>query len=186
MDSRRITLHLIKSVGSRINSAEVDRVWDVSQGPLMPPVTYVLEAKWGLVTRRALDDFLNVLKFSTDFGVDTPEGRQVKQGIVGVFAAPAFNPRERIPLGNETVSLASYASRLNVNLLKASDFHAKLRVTGCNKKRTIQSICRAARNEDQVRELLKKIWGNPPVAEQLLSEVRGRNEDLYGFEKALE
>lgn len=77
MDPRRITLHLIKSVGDRRQSAEVDRVWTVTPSVFAKPVTYVLECKWGIVSRRDLDDFFNVLKWSTDF-VDTPEGRQVK------------------------------------------------------------------------------------------------------------
>src|SRR5690606_30003711 len=90
MDPRRITLHLIKSVGDRRQSAEVDRVWTVTPSVFAKPVTYVLECKWGIVSRRDLDDFFNVLKWSTDFGVDTPEGRQVKNGVVGVFAGGAF------------------------------------------------------------------------------------------------
>jgi hypothetical protein len=43
MDPRRITIHLIKPVGGRRNNAEVDRVWEVTPGPLLQPTTYVLE-----------------------------------------------------------------------------------------------------------------------------------------------
>jgi len=35
MDPRRINLHLIKGVGGRRNSAEVDRVWEVTPGIFM-------------------------------------------------------------------------------------------------------------------------------------------------------
>ncbi|MFQ6077456.1 MAG: hypothetical protein ACE5Z5_15230, partial [Candidatus Bathyarchaeia archaeon] len=42
MDSKRITLHLLKGVGGRRNAAEVDRVWEVTPGVFAPPVTYVL------------------------------------------------------------------------------------------------------------------------------------------------
>jgi hypothetical protein len=41
-------------------------------------------------------DFLEVLRWSSDFGVDTPSGREMKQGVVGVFAASAFNPHENV------------------------------------------------------------------------------------------
>ena len=42
MDSRRITLHLLKSVGGRRINAEVDRVWEVTPGLFSQPVIYVL------------------------------------------------------------------------------------------------------------------------------------------------
>jgi hypothetical protein len=89
MDPRRITLHLLKGVGGRRNAAEVDRVWEVNPGVFAPPITYVLSCKWGLVSKRHVDDFLEVLRWSKDFGVDTPDGREIKQGVVGVFAARA-------------------------------------------------------------------------------------------------
>ncbi|MEP0825637.1 MAG: hypothetical protein HRF40_09135, partial [Nitrososphaera sp.] len=117
MDPRRITLHLIKSVGDRRQSAEVDRVWTVTPSVFAKPVTYVLECKWGIVSRRDLDDFFNVLKWSTDFGVDTPEGRQVKNGVVGVFAGGAFEDvHVKMVNGNNgtAITLAQYAERLNV------------------------------------------------------------------------
>ena len=158
MDRRRITLHLIKSVGGRLSKAEVDRVWTVTPGIFAKPITYVLECKWGLVRKRDVDDFLEVLRWSSEFGVNTPEGRQVKQGVIGVFAGSAFNPREKVKLKDgSVVSLPSYASRMNIQLLKASDFNKKLRERGC-RKATVQKICKFAKNEDEVREILEMIW----------------------------
>jgi len=78
MDPRRITLHIVKSVGARKNSAEVNRVWSVSMGLLVEPVIYVLECKWGLITKAMVDDFLEVTKWSVEFGVDMFGGRQIK------------------------------------------------------------------------------------------------------------
>ncbi len=128
MDPRRITLHLIKPVGDRRGNAEVDRVWTITPGPFAPPTTYVLECKWSVVTKRDVDDFFNVLRWSTDFGVDTPEGRQVQQGVTGLFAGNAFNPKENVQLKDgKTISLSSYASRMKIQLLRASDFNQKLR-----------------------------------------------------------
>ena len=92
MDKRRITLHLLRPVGDRKQAAEVDRVWKVTPGLFSPTVTYVLECKWGLVNKKTLDDFLEVLKWSTDFGVDTENGRDLKKSVVPVFAA-GFLPR---------------------------------------------------------------------------------------------
>lgn len=74
MDPRRITIHLMKPVGGRKHNAEVDRVWEATPGPLLNATTYVLECKWGLIRKRDVDDFLNVLRWSKEFGADTPEG----------------------------------------------------------------------------------------------------------------
>ncbi|MFQ6053703.1 MAG: hypothetical protein ACE5OO_05710, partial [Candidatus Bathyarchaeia archaeon] len=187
MDRRRITLHLIKGVGGRRNSAEVDRVWEVTPGVFAPPVTYVLSCKWGLVNKRHVDDFLDVLRWSKSFGVDTPEGRDVKQGVVGVFAASAFNPREHVQLKDEsTLSLAQYAARRRLQLVTAADFNEKLRDRGCPRNVTVQKVCRRARDEDEVRETLEAVWRKPDDASEFLEELRRRNEDLYRFEKMLE
>jgi len=185
MDPRRITLHLIKSVGGRRMSAEVDRVWEVTPGLFAPSITYVLSCKWGLVNKRDVDDFFNVLRWSKEFGVDTPEGRQVKQGMVGVFAAGAFNPKENVRLKDETtISLASYAARMNIQLLKAADFNEKLREHGCGV--TVQKICKIAKDEVEVREVLDGVWTKPNKGEEILAEVAERNKELYEFERMLE
>jgi hypothetical protein len=61
-------------------------------------VTYVLECKYSVVTRRTLDDFIEVLRWSTDFGCDTENGREVKKGVIPVFGAGAYNPKKRLEL----------------------------------------------------------------------------------------
>ena len=187
MDPRRITLHLIKGVGGRRRAAEVDRVWEVTPGVFAPAITYVLSCKWGLVSRAHVDDFLEVLRWSKGFGVDTPDGRDVKQGVVGVFAASAFNPRENVQLKDGTrITLTQYASRRNLQLITAADFNKMLRGKGCPKEATVQKICRAARDEAQVRETLGSFWEKPGEATEALGRLRRDNEDLYRFEEKLE
>jgi len=185
MDPRRITLHLVKSVGARRFNAEVDRVWIVTPGIFSPPTTYVLECKWGIVKKRDIDDFMNVLRWSKDFGVDTPEGRQMKQGVTGVFAASAFNPKENMVVNDQNMSLASYANRLNINILKAADFNQKLREHGTKTNITIQKLCTVTKDEREVRETLDAIWIKPDEAEKILTEITKKNESLYEFEKML-
>ncbi len=187
MDQRRITIHLVKSVGGRRYNAELDRVWEVTPGVFAQPITYVLECKWGLVRREVVDDFLDVLRWSKEFGVDTPEGRQVKQGVVGVFAASAFKQKEKVRLKDETeISLPSYASRMNIQLLKASDFNQKLLERGCPKTVSVQRICRVAKDEKEVRETLEAVWKSPDQAMEILAAVSGKNREIYEFEKMLE
>jgi hypothetical protein len=187
MDPRRITLHLLKGVGGRRTSAEVDRVWEVTPGIFAPPITYVLSCKWGIVSKKHVDDFFDVLRWSKEFGVDTPDGRQVKQGVVGVFAGSAFDPKENVRLKDETtISLASYAARINIQLLKAADFNQKLHEKGCPKKVTVQKVCKIAKDEDDVREILDTLWKNPQRGEEILAEAMEKNKDVYGFERMLE
>ncbi len=187
MDPRRITLHLMKSVGGRKQNAEVDRVWSVTPSIFASPITYVLECKWGLVQKRQVDDFLEVLRWSTEFGVNTSEGRTIKQGIIGVFAGSAFNPKESVKLKDETViSLATYAARINIQLLKAADFNEKLRERGVSKEVTVQGVCRAAKDEKEVRELLGSLWETPVKSGEILTKAIAKNKNVYEFEKTLE
>ena len=187
MDPKRITIHLIKPVGGRRNNAEVDRVWEVTPGPLLKSITYVLECKWGLVSKRHIDDFFEVLRWSKEFGADTTEGRQIKQGVTGVFAGSSFDPKETVRVKDETtVSLASYAGRLNIQLLKATDFNEKLRERGVPKDITVQKICRIAKNEKEVREILEEMWENSRESEEILARITEKNEKVYEFERMLE
>ena len=187
MDPRRITIHLLKGVGGRRNNAEVDRVWEVTPGIFAQPIVYVLECKWGLVNKRDLDDFFEVLRWSKEFGVDTPEGRSIKQGINGIFAASSFNPREKIQLKDgEEISLTAYSKRMNIQLLRASDFNSKLREKGIPKSVSVQKVCRYARDENEVRELLNTIWNNSSSSEMALKNIAKKNNDLFELEKMLE
>jgi len=185
MDKRRITLHLLKSVGDRKQSAEVDRVWKVTPGLFSPTVTYVLECKWSIVTRKTLDDFIEVLKWSTDFGVDTENGRELKKGVVPVFGAGAYNPREKLTVNGQEITLAQYAARMNVKLLRPADFNCKLREHEVNKKVTVQKICKVCRNEQEVRATLNQVFKNPSEAEAVLFSVTCRNAKVFIFEKSL-
>jgi len=165
----------------------VDRVWEVTPGIFAPQITYVLSCKWGLVSKRHVDDFLEVLRWSKDFGVDTPDGREIKQGVVGVFAASSFNPRENVRLKDESViSLAQYAARRNLQLVTAAEFNVKLRQRGCAKGVTVQKVCRLARDEGEVRRTLDYLWGDSDGAAKILKDLQEGNEDLYRFEKMLE
>lgn len=186
MDRRRITIFLIKPVGGRRSSAEVDRVWEVTSGLLEKPITYVLSCKWGLVNRDHVNDFLDVIRWSKEFGADTSDGRRMKQGVVGVFAASSFNPREKVKLRDGTeISLAAYANRMNVQLLKAVDLNGRLRDRGCPPALTVQRVCRVSKNEKEVRGVLDAIWTRPKAGQEVLDRSAEKNKDLYKFEKML-
>jgi len=186
IDERRITIHLMKPVGGRRQNAEVDRVWEVTPGVFANPITYVLECKWGLVKRRYVDDFFEVLRWSKEFGVDTPDGLQVRQGVLGVFAASSFDSKETVIINDEPISLPSYAARMNIQLLKAADFNEKLSERGVDEKVAAQSICRVSKDERQVREMLDAVWKDALKAQNALSRLASENQKIFDFEKMLE
>jgi hypothetical protein len=187
MDSRRITIHLVKSTNGRIRNAEVDRVWEVTPSVFSPSITYVLSCKWGLIYKRDVDDFFEVLRWSKEFGVGTADGQEIRQGVIGVFAGNAFNPNENVRLKDDkTMTLAEYAARLNIQLLKAPDFNSRLHVRGCSTAVSVQKVCKIAKNEKQVREILDSIWGKPEETESVLGMSFKANKEVYEFEKSLE
>jgi hypothetical protein len=47
-------------------------------------------------------------------------------------------------------------------------------------------VCRAARDEAQVREALDVMWGKPGEASDVIAELMGKNQGLFRFEKMLE
>ncbi|MDG6995553.1 MAG: hypothetical protein JRN52_06505 [Nitrososphaerota archaeon] len=119
---------------------------------------------------------------------DTAGGeRQVRQGIVVMLAAPNFNPAEMVTLRDgEKLTLQEYAGRMNIKLVRASAMNEQLRQHGVDKSVTVQQICRACRNESEVRELLDRIWERPELAKELISDTRKKNTDIYLAEAELE
>ena len=160
-------------------------MWKVTPGLFSPTVTYVLECKWSIVTRKTLDDFLEVLKWSTDFGVDTVNGRELKKGVVPVFAAGTYKTKEMIAVNAERISLSQYASRMNITLLRPADFNEKLREQGVEKKVTVQKVCKICKDEKQIREVLDQLWNQSKKAQEVLIETSNRNDEVFQFEKVI-
>ena len=70
--------------------------------------------------------------------------------------------------------------------MTAADFNVKLRERGCPRGVTVQKVCRLAREEEEVREALDRIWKGPEGGVEILAELQSVNEDLYRFEEMLE
>jgi hypothetical protein len=51
---------------------------------------------------------------------------------------------------------------------------------------TVQRICKIARDENEVRQLLDEVWENPRRGEEILAETERRNREIYEFERMLE
>jgi len=128
-----------------------------------------------------------VLRWNKELGVDTPDGREVKQGVVGVFAASRFKADDKVRLKDETeLSLAQYAARRNLQIITASDFNEKLREHGSPKQVTVQKVCRYAQHEEEVRESLTQIWAKPEVSRTVITQLNKENKELFVFEKQRE
>ena len=125
------------------------------------------------------------MKWSTDFGVDTENGRELKKGVVPVFGAGAYNPNEKVVVNGQKIALAQYASRMNIRLLRPADFNEKLREYGVERKVTVQKICRVCKDEKDVRLFLDAIWKEPSKTHKFLSETTGRNQKIFEFEKIM-
>jgi len=82
--------------------------------------------------------------------------------------------------------LVNLCGRMNIQLLKAADFNEKLRERGVLKDVMVQRVCRIAKDEKEVREILEAIWENTAKSEEILNKVAEKKEAVYKFEKMLE
>jgi hypothetical protein len=134
-----------------------------------------------------VDDFLEVVRWSTEFGADTTDERRIKQTVVCVFAGLAFDPAESVALENETkITAEAYAARINIQLVKAADLNGKMRERGLPEELTIQSVYRATRDEKETRKVLSLIWEAPDKAKTIIAETVEKNKVGYTFERTLE
>ncbi len=90
-----------------------------------------------------------------------------------------------IVVNAERISLSQYASRLNIRLLRPTDFNEKLREQDIDKKVTVQKVCRVCRDEKQIREMLDQVWNQSLKAQEILIETSNRNNSVFEFEKAI-
>ena len=110
----------------------------------------------------------------------------IKQGVIGIFAGTAFNPKDKVKVGSEILSVAQYAARMSIQLLKASDLNEILHKLGVHKSVTVQKVCTRARNEGEVREVLSKIWNEPKNAQDSIDQLVAKNASVFEFERELE
>ena len=74
---------------------------------------------------------------------------------------------------------------MGIELIKASDFNQQLQDKGVEKFVTVQKICRRARDEEDVRETITKIWNQPQKARFYLESLITKNKNIYEFEEQL-
>lgn len=83
------------------------------------------------------------------------------------------------------ITLAQFASRMNIKLSRPADFNAKLREQGVDKKVTVQKICRVCKDEKDVRAVLGKIWCEPIKVKEVLTKTLSKNQGVFVLEQEL-
>ena len=84
------------------------------------------------------------------------------------------------------MSVAQYAARMSIQLLKASNLNVMLHKRGVHKSVSVQKICTRARNEGEVRDVLAKTWNEPKDARELIDQLVAKNASVFEFERELE
>jgi hypothetical protein len=57
---------------------------------------------------------------------------------------------------------------------------------GCTKAVSVQRICKVARDEREVHEILNAIWEHSNKTEEILEKVAKNNEDIDKLERMLD
>jgi hypothetical protein len=188
MHPYRHTLHLIKPVRRRKKSAEIDGVWESREPALLcnnEEVTNLIEVKFNLIRRDDVEDLLDIARFSKEFGADDRHGRVIRNGVVLWMAGAAIDNRASILVGNEYLTIASFAARLGIKFIPISQINEQLQNHGWEKA-SVKAICKVAKDAHEAMEALDQIWAHPKEAEEIVTKCREQNKSILEQERMLE
>ena len=188
MHPYRHTLHLIKPVRKRKKSAEIDGVWESRESGTLcahEKVTNVVEAKFSLIRKDDLEDFVEVVKWSKEFGADERHGRIIKNGVVLWMSGAAIDKKATIPVGNDYLTVAQYAARLGIKFIPTGEINAQLQKHGWEKG-SINAICKIAKDANEAMQILDEIWKHPKRASEILAKYTEQNRSILEQERMLE
>jgi DNA-binding transcriptional ArsR family regulator len=188
MHPYRHTLHLIKPVRRRKKSAEIDGVWESREQAELckdAEVTNLLEVKFSLIRRDDVEDFVDIARFSAEFGADAKHGRVIRNGVVLWMAGAAIDNKASILVANEYLTIASYASRLGIKFIPISQINEQLQHHGWEKA-TVKAICKVAKDAHEAMEMLDQIWAHPKEAKAIITKYTEQNRSILEQERMLE
>jgi hypothetical protein len=188
MHPYRHTLHLIKPVRRRKKSAEIDGVWESREQALLcnnEEVTNLIEVKFNLIRRDDVEDLLDIARFSKEFGADDRHGRVTRNGVVLWMAGAAIDNRASILVGNEYLTIASFAARLGIKFIPISQINEQLQRRGWEKA-SVKAICRKAKDAHEAMEMLDQIWAHPEKAKEIIAKYTEQNRSILEQERMLE
>jgi hypothetical protein len=70
-------------------------------------------------------------------------------------------------------------------LIRTADLNDKLRLRGCEASVKVQRVCRVSQDEEEVRDVLDRIWESPDSAIALLNKVALSNQRIFDLEQKL-
>jgi len=188
MHPYRHTLHLIKPVRRRKKSAEIDGVWESREPALLcnnEEVTNLIEVKFNLIRRDDIEDFLDIARFSKEFGADDRHGRVIRNGVVLWMVGAAIDNKASILVGNDYLTVASFASRLGIKFIPVSQINEQLQHHGWEKA-SVKAICKAAKDAHEAMAILDQIWAHPKEAKEIISKYTEQNKSILEQERMLE
>jgi len=188
MHPYRHTLHLIKPVRRRKKSAEIDGVWESREPAVLcnnEEVTNLLEVKFNLIRRDDVEDLLDIARFSKEFGADDRHGRVIRNGVVLWMAGAAIDNKASILVGNDYLTVASFASRLGIKFIPVSQINEQLQRHGWEKA-SVKAICRVAKDAHEAMGTLDEIWAHPKKAKEILAKYAEQNKSILEQERMLE
>jgi hypothetical protein len=138
-----------------------------------------------LIRRDDVEDFLDIARFSKEFGADDRHGRVIRNGVVLWMAGAAIDNKASILVGNDYLTVASFASRLGIKFIPASQINEQLQRRGWEKA-SVKAICRVAKDAHEAMETLDQIWGHPEKAKEILAKYAEQNKSILEQERMLE
>lgn len=188
MHPNRHTLHLTRPVRRRKHNAEIDGYWKSREPGLLSNnehIRNVLEIKFSLISPKDLEDFVDVVKYSDEFGVDAKDGRIIQNGVVLWMVGAAIDNKAHIRVGNEYLTVATYAGRLGIKFIPISQINDQLRKRGWEKA-SVKAICKIAKDANEAMTVLDEVWKHPKNAQKILERYREQNKAILEQERLLE
>lgn len=133
MHPYRRTVYLTKPVGRRKRCAEIDGVWESTESALLHKdrnITNLLEVKYTLIRKDDVKDFVDIARFSKEYGASDRETRVVKNGVIVWMAGEAMDNNASILIGSEYLTVASYVRRLGIKFVPMSTLNCRFSERG--------------------------------------------------------
>ena len=97
----------------------------------------------------------------------------------------AIDDKASILVGNEYLTIASFAARLGIKFIPISQINEQLQNHGWEKA-SVKAICKVAKDAHETMEVLDQIWAHPKEAEEIVTKCREQNKSILEQERMLE
>ena len=109
----------------------------------------------------------------------------IRNGVVLWMAGAAIDNKASILVGNEYLTIASFAARLGIKFIPISQINDQLQQRGWEKA-SVKAICRKAKDANEAMEMLDQIWAHPEKAKEIIAKYTEQNKSILEQERMLE